>query len=443
MRLRLLYLWDSLRTSYWFVPAVMSLAAAGIAAGAIALDRTIHDRALAESVWWIYTGGPEGARAVLSTIAGSMITVAGVVFSITIVALSLASGQFGPRLLRNFMRDRSNQIVLGTFTGTYIYCLLVLLTVRGAGQSPFVPGAAVAVGIVLALASLGVLIYFIHHVAMAIQASQVIAAVSQEMRETIDRLWPDELGYETSPGRPAEPSPLPAEFDSGARPIAAAGSGYIAAIEDEKLMKLACDRDVIVKLIHRPGHFVIAGSPLAAVWPGIQVDEALTTAVNEVFLLELQRTPYQDLEFTVDQLVEVAVRALSPGVNDPFTAMTCIDWLGEALGRLSGRSIPSPFRYDAQGKVRVMTDSVSFADVSDSAFDQIRHYGRGSPAVLIHLLDTLEAVSDVARREADRDALVRHARLIRQACDESIPEAADRREIEKRFLRLSEKDRSG
>ncbi len=436
MPTRLLYLWDSLRTSYWLVPAVMSIAAAGLAFGTVTIDHTVRESL---SDWWIYSGGPQGARAVLSTIAGSMITVAGVVFSITIVALSLASGQFGPRLLRNFIRDRNNQFVLGTFTGTFIYCLLVLRTVVGTGETEFVPGLAVAVGILLALASLGVLIHFIHHVAITIQANQIIATVSQEMHATIDRLWPDELGQDLIKDfEDAGRADLPDHFESQARTVAACGNGYVGAIEQERLMRLAKEHDVVVRLLRRPGQFVIEGNPLALVWPGDRVDNELARIINGTVLFEVQRTPYQDVEFTVDQLVEVAVRALSPGINDPFTAIICVDWLSEALGRLARRSMPSPYRYDDEGKLRVVTRGVSFADVVDAAFNQIRQYGRTSASVMIHMLDAVAAVSYVVRRPSDRIALERHAKLIRRACDEGLPDPSDRMDVEARYAGVME-----
>ncbi len=436
MPTRISYLWDSLRTSYWFVPTLLNVSAAILAFGMVAFDRGIQDAPIAEKVWWVYDGGPEGARGVLSAIAGSMITVAGVVFSITIVALSLASGQFGPRLLRNFIRDRSNQLVLGTFTGTFIYCLLVLRTIRGNDNSEFVPGAAVAVGIVLALASLGVLIYFIHHVAIAIQASQIVAAVSREMRESIDRLWPEELGHPPETVEGDGKDALPSDFDDRSCPIPSLRHGYVTAIEIDALMKLADEHDLVLRLEQRPGHFVIEGSPLAWVIPRAQVDDKLIERLNRVFLVELQRTPYQDLEFTVDQLVEVAVRALSPGMNDPFTAIVCVDWLADSLGRLARRSMPSPFRYSKEGQLRVVTRGVNFADVLDAAFNQIRQYGSSSPAVMIHLLNAIASVCHVAQRPADRFALKRHATLILQACRRDFPEPSDLRDVEQRFLRV-------
>lgn len=435
MRNRLHYYWDSLQTSYWFVPTLQNLLAAVLAVVMISLDHEIQDAARKTNVWWIYGGGPEGARAVMSTIAGSMITVAGVVFSITIVALSLASGQFGPRLLRNFIRDRSNQVVLGTFTGTFIYCLLVLRTILGTDNGEFVPGTAVALGIVLALLSLGVLVYFIHHVAISIQAHQIVAAVSHEMHDTIDRLWPDKLTDAEHDGDDADNDRLSDAFERSAVAIPARGSGYVAALDVDRLVHLAKDRNLTIRLALRPGQFVIAGSPVAHVSPNPPdaADDDLRGHINEAFLLESQRTPYQDLEFTVDQMVEVAVRALSPGINDPFTAIICIDWLAESLGRLAERSIPSPRRYDDEGKLRVVTRAVTFADVTDAAFNQIRQYGSSSASVMIRLLEALARVAYIARRPDDQAALVRHAHLVRRACERDLPEVDDRNDVLERY----------
>jgi uncharacterized membrane protein len=433
MRTRLLYYWDSLQTSYWFVPTLLNVLAAIVAVGMISLDHQIQDAARQTDVWWIYGGGPEGARAVMSTIAGSMITVAGVVFSITIVALSLASGQFGPRILRNFIRDRSNQVVLGTFTGTFIYCLLVLRTILGVDDGQFVPGAAVALGIILALLSLGVLVYFIHHVSISIQAHQIVAAVSREMHETIDRLWPDPLKDIQHDGDDAEHDGLPENFEQTAGRVPSRHGGYIAALDVDRLVSNCKDRDLVMRLAVRPGQFVIAGSPLALVAPDAAVDDDLIRGVNEAFLFESQRTPYQDIEFTVDQMVEVAVRALSPGINDPFTAIVCVDWLAEALGRLAGRSIPSPRRLDDDGTLRVVTRAVTFADVADAAFNQIRQYGSGSASVMIRLLEALARVAYVAGRPEDQAAIIRHAHLVRRACERDLPEVDDRNDVLERY----------
>jgi uncharacterized membrane protein len=379
----------------------MTLAAVGMSFALIAIDEAMRDRVI-RNLGWVWVGGPEGARSLLSTVAGSMITVAGVVFSITIVALSLASSQFGPRLLRNFMQNTGNQVVLGTFIATFVYCLLVLRTVRGDGAEEFVPSIAITGGVALALVSLGVLIYFIHHASVSIQVSHVITVVSHDLLGAIDQLFPESLGRGASePGRPADPSHL---AGAGRRPhaISAAQSGYVQAVDGDGLMQLACAHDLVLHIQHRPGHFVVQGAELMTVWSKGAVDEPLAEEAREAFILGTERTLTQDVEFGVDQLVEVAVRALSPGVNDPFTAMTCIDRLGEVLGRLAERLMPSHDRYDEHGALRVLAYPITFADIADAAFNQIRQYGRSSTAVAVRLLETLAVIAAHTLRTEDR-----------------------------------------
>jgi uncharacterized membrane protein len=425
------YYWESLRTSYWFLPAVLGLAAIGLSFVTIAIDRELLKHA-SWRVEWTYSGGPEGARAVLATIAGSMITVAGIVFSITTVALSLASGQYGSRLLRNFIRDRRNQFMLGTFTATFLYCLLVLRTVRGIDHDPFVPGVSVTVGILLAITNLGVLIFFIHHVAISIQAASVIQAVMDELYEAIDRLWPEELGEEETPPDDSWRQ----RFEEPTDPIVATSSGYVDAINNESLMAITKERDLVIRVARRPGHFVIQGSPLAWAAGKKTVEEDAVKQLSKAFTMVPQRTPFQDVEFAIDQLVEVAVRALSPGINDPFTAMNCIDRLGEALSRLAQRSIPSPLRYDSDQRLRVITYPADFRAVTDAAFNQIRQYGAGSPAVLIRLLDVIGAVISLARRDADRLALAHHAELVLRTASRNVAEEADLEDIKERYAEV-------
>nr|MBA3387048.1 DUF2254 domain-containing protein [Chthoniobacterales bacterium] len=336
---------ERLRTSYWFIPTLLAAAATALS------FLTVHADTLMNAKWvrvtgWIWAGGPEGARTVLATIAGSTITVAGVVFSVTIVSLTLASSQFGPRLLRTFLNDRGTQLVLGVFVSTFLYCLLVLRTIRGTDAANFVPFLSVTVGLLFAVASVAFLIFFVHHVSTSILADNLIARVATELREGIDRLYPEDAGR--GGVRDAEPTEddLPPRFAEEAEAVAAKASGYIDAIAMENLLALAKEEDLILRLCHRPGDFVAEGATLVWLWPGAKSNEKIRARLCSAFYFGKERTRTQDLEYSIGQLVEVAVRALSPGINDPFTAMTCIDWLGDALIRLAGREIPSAWRYD-------------------------------------------------------------------------------------------------
>jgi uncharacterized membrane protein len=433
MKTKLLKLWDSLRATFWLVPTLMAIMAIGLSFAMVALDEAVGNRVL-EKVGWVWAGGPEGARGLLSTVAGSMITVAGVVFSITIVALSLASSQYGPRLLRNFVRDKGNQIVLGSFIATFVYCLLVLRTVRGGDGAHFVPAIAITLGMVLTLASLGVLIYFIHHVSISIQAATIIGLVSHELNEVIERLFPEKIAEKT-PETTELPQDvhLPAAIAREARQAIAAGTGYLQAIDYDALMDIATEGELLLQVKHRPGHFVIRGSTLVMVWPGACMDERLSAKMNVAFILGKERTLIQDIEFAVDQLVEVAVRALSPGTNDPFTAMRCIDRLAEALCQLAERRFPPPYQYDDHGKLRVIAYPIAFADVTDVAFNQIRQYGRTSVAVTIRLLEVIAHIATRVQRQDDRAALLRHAIMVERGSQDGLSEEWDRRDVQERY----------
>ncbi len=433
MRVQIFKTWDRIRSSFWFLPAVMAGGAMVLAFVTVALDKPATDW-LTVTWGWTFNGGAEGASSLLGAIAGSMITIAGVVFSMTLVALSLASSQLGPRLLRNFMRDTSTQMVLGTFVATFLYCLLVLRTIRRAEEIAFVPHLSVTIGVLLAVVSVGVLIYFIHHVSVSIQANEIVAQVGTELIEGIERLFPESIG-QGAQRLPTEPPDAGFLYTFGreARPIGSAGDGYLQFVDEDGLMELAMQEDVVIRLERRPGHYVVATRPLVMVWPGNMITDQLVDHVNAAFALGNQRMSDQDIEFAVNQLVEIAIRALSPSMNDPFTAMTCVDHLGSALCRLAQRDMPSPYRHDTQDQLRVITPVFTFPEVTDTAFNQIRQYGRSSAAVTIRLLETIAVVAGSVHRPEDRAALLRHARMIARGAHCGLPEGEDRQEVEGRY----------
>jgi uncharacterized membrane protein len=366
-----------------------------------------------------------------------MITVTALVFSITIVALSFASSQLGPRLLVSFMRDTGNQVVLGTFVATFLFCVLVLRTIQSDPPTVFVPHLSVTVAVALSIASLGILVYFIDHVAVGIQADTVIAAVARDLEEAIDHLFPEKLGHGPAASGRSD-ADLPGDFDRQARPVSATDSGYIRAVDTEELMRVAVEHDLLLRLLYRPGHFVVEGRAVALVWPGAHADEAVARSIARVFVLGDRRTLEQDVEFAVGQMVEVALRALSPGINDPFTALTCVDRLGAALCRLGERTIPSRYRHDERGVLRVVTGEVSFDGVVDAAFDQIRQAARTNVAVTLRLLEVIEVVLQGAQREEDREALLRQATMIWRGADGAMAEPEDRAAVADRYRRLGQ-----
>ena len=435
MKLSFITVLDRIRSSYWFVPAGMSLMAGVLSTLVLYLDRRFAGQ-IPPDAWWLYGGGAEGARVVLSAILTAMISVTSVVFSITIVALTLAAGQFGSRVLRSFMRDRGNQITLGTFIATFVYAMLVLRTVQGVDAADFVPPLAMSVGILLVFLSVGVLIYFIHHVASSIQADSVVRSIAMETEATIDRLFPGEIGM----GDPVGDGPgagkgvrssLQERFDADATVVRAARGDQLQIVDHERLMRLAVEHDLVIRLRARPGHFVVQGGILAHVWTDGGLESELMDEIRESFVLGRSRSLQQDPEFGILQLVEVAVRALSTGINDPFTAMNCVDRISSLLCRLSGRSFPAAERFDDDGNLRVVADTSSFGGFVDSGFNQIRRNAGRSLAVLIRMLEALEDIGAQVSTDEQRQVLEQHAILVLRAGLSHDPSGPDRMELER------------
>jgi uncharacterized membrane protein len=426
--------WASLNSSFWFVPSLMVGLAIGLSFFTIGIDHRLESDIISD-VSWVYSLGPSGSRAVLSAIAGSMVSVATTAFSITIVALQLASSQFGPRLLRNFMQDTGNQVVLGTFISTFVYCLMVLRTVNESEGQEFVPHVAVTCAIGLAIASIGVLIYFLHHAASSIQVDNIIKAVGEDLEQAIQRLFP-EITEHSFLGQTEEATAtdIPMDFNRHSYPINAKSDGYLQAFDDDQLMQIATEHDLIIQVQSRAGRFMVQGSELARVFPKGKVNKPLTSQIDGAFVLGSKRTNQQDLEFSINQLVEIAVRALSPGINDPFTAVRCIDQISATLCHLARRDIPSPYRYDDRNQLRLSMTSLAFADVTDAAFNQIRQNGRSSVAVTIRLLEAIAVIAPFTYRPADRAALRRQAQMIERGSHDAIAEELDRQDITAQYL---------
>jgi uncharacterized membrane protein len=431
MKLRLLSVYDALTDSFWFVPLLMALLAGGMALGSVAVDHAIGS-AWVKDIGWVWSGGAEGARGVLSVVAGSVMTVVSIVFSLTVTTLAQTSSHYGPRVLRNFTSDRFVQFTLGTFVSTFVYCLLVLRTVRSDRESSFVPYLSVNLGVLFALASLAVLIFFIHHVSQSIQVETLIAKVGEDFQKSLPVLFPERIG-QPQIGQPqdddASPCTPPEEEQwQTAQSVKSSGSGYLQRADDEQLLRLAKQHDLILKLEKRPGDFVAGGSPLVRGLPSSSVTASIEQRLRACFSLGRHRTPHQDALYMVQQLVEIAAHALSPGINEPFTAVACIDWLGASLRGVAEREIPSPLRQDENGHLRVLAPTLNFDEMARAAFDQIRIYGASNPDVMLCLLYTIADIAPDVRREGDRAVLVQHAQLI-GADAMQIKNEADRQRV--------------
>ena len=329
----------------------------------------------------------------LSTIAGTMMSVMGVTFSMTLVALALASSQYTSRILRNFMRSHVTQYTLGVFAGIFSYCLIVLRTIRGSGEVEFVPGLAVFFAFVLALGSVGVLIFFIHHIASSIQASSIIASVAEETIAVIDRLFPEKIGH--GPDEDEDKDQVLRSLEKLTwRPVPAKMSGYIQNVDSDALLRLARDRKTILRMEHGIGDFVVEETALAALALEDPLDQETIAALNSSYSISSHRTIEQDPAFGVRQIVDIALKALSPGVNDTSTAVMCVDYLAAIMARLASRQFPSSRRYE-EGELRVITVAPTFESLLAESFDQIRRSAEGNVAVMARMLSAFENIASL------------------------------------------------
>ncbi|MEZ5338525.1 MAG: DUF2254 domain-containing protein [bacterium] len=426
---------ERIRFSFWFIPALLAVAASLLSVLTVRLDEALSTSSGFSGPLgdWLYSGSAQGAGSVLTTIASSMITIAGVVFSMTLVALTLASSQFGPRLLRNFMGDRSTQVVLGTFVATFLYCLLVLRTILHGEEDPFVPHLSVTVAVLLAVIDMGVLIHFIHHVALSIQGDRIIARTGRELIAAVERLVPEEE-------RDSNQLNGQLDIDNAAADQAAAfkgqhaarsrSDGYLQFIDEEGLLRSAGEHDAVVQLLLRPGQYAARGSRLAILDCAGDAQEQLEKAVQSALSLDYQPSSAQDVEHGMRQLVEVALRALSPGVNEPFTAVHCLDRLGSALCLLADRELPARRLRQVDGRLRLILPTADFEELCSLALDQIRLNLRGDLRLTLHMLATLGLVLDAADLPDRRELLLRHAALIREAARRDIADEDDLRRVE-------------
>jgi len=421
---------EAVRSSYWLVPSVMAFLAVLLGVVMIWVDVEVGTSWMDEVSWYQQIKA-DGAREVLSTIAGSMITVAGVVFSITMVAISFASGQYGPRVLTNFMSDRGNKVTLGTFIATFLYCLVVLRTVRG-GDETFVPQFSVVVALFLAVCSIGVLIYFIHHVPQSIHINNVAAKIGRQLVADAEKRFPSCIGEEG--GRPQD-EPTLQEGWGPAAPVRSHATGYIQAIATESLLRTACERDLVLRLHYRPGDFVVAGRTLLECVPAERLDEEAADALRGCFSTGALRTPAGDMNFLINELVEIAARALSPGVNDPFTAVTCMDWLGAGATEIAQRRLPSPVRKDEQGQARLIAQPDDFGLFVELSFARLRQYAAADMIAALHLLRVLGEVAISCPLEVQVRLLAAEARHLADLAEQQL-DGACREEVRQRAAAL-------
>ncbi|GGX61147.1 hypothetical protein GCM10011309_08760 [Litorimonas cladophorae] len=443
MNARFIKFWNDLQSSYYFIPGLMVLGAILLAALTSYIDKNF-DYSGAKNLGWFYANKADGARAILTTIAGSMMTVAAVTFSITMVAVTSAAGQYGPRLIGNFMRDRANQVTLGTFTSTFVYCLLILRVARtGDGAdvenavAEFVPNASLLVAMTLTLFSVGVMIFFIHHIPETLNVGNITGQVGRKLRKRINEMFPDNFGADSETSTNDHTVDLESYTHENCHAIKAEAEGYVQAVNEDGIMQWAIDHHAIVRLQFRPGDFAVKGNTLMQVWAdeagGKDIDDAALKALLGKYAMGQDRTEHQNVLFLADELVEILARALSPGINDPFTAINCINWFHSAISAMEGVTLPSPFRQDEDGKLRVIAYPVSFERFVSVICDQSRPYIATDRNVSIKMLTVLTELTAEATHPQHVEILKGQIQKLRHATEDKLLSKVEKGELKTRF----------
>lgn len=422
---------DYIRTAFWAIPAALLLAAALLATLTLWLDVVVLPPTDFGYVDWLNPSKMQGVSELLATTAAAILGVAGVTFSITIASLTLASQQFGPRLIRNFTQDRFTQTVLGFFIATFFYCMLSMQIGSVISESSHMSLSTLVTVLVLTIVDLLMLVLFIHHICKAIQAETIISDVAEEMQRRAISLLP--VALEDAPNEDESViTSLQADLKERGDDIVASSDGYVRAVDYTALLKYADKHEQIIGIVHRAGEYVLKGSMLAKVI-GAKRPEDMETVINDLVVIGPSRNPRQDLEFSIRQLVEIALRALSPGINDPFTAITCINRLGTLINMVASRATPPRIWMNEAGDIRLLVKVTTFEGLVDAAFNQIRQEASTHVDVTVRLLDVLHELIQLARNRYQTNALLQQARLIRVATRDAEFISHDQKAIFDRF----------
>ena len=438
---KLRFFWNKLTATFWFVPVVIVLFAILFSISLLYIDTRVKFTQEGLGRFFLVNSS-DSARIILSTISAAMIGVAGTVFSVTLVALSLASSQFGPRLVKNFMHVRLNQVVLGSYISTYLYCLLVLNAIEDGQNYTFIPSVSILFAILAAMINIVLLIIFIHQIAIGIQADRIISEISVFISHQVKTLYPEKMGKEPEDSHSHNIDGIKSGY-----PIVTAlhcnEGGYLQYIDSQSLVDALADYDALLELSYRPGGYLIEGMKIGTLHAKEQVEQEKINAILGRFVTGKSKSAQQDLEFSVHQMVEIAARALSPGINDPYTAIACIDNLTTTMCYLAETKFPSKYRFDDEGNLRVITDTLDFEGILDAAFNQIRQFSAGSTAVIIRLMEAMITIKAFAKKENHHQAIVKHAKMVLALGERSIKEDNDLEALKERAEKILGKPDGG
>ena len=436
---------DRIQVSFWFVPLIASILAVLLACLTMWLDARLPN--VPPGPFGLFSGtSPVVVRTALIGMAATILTTTGVVYSLLTVPLSVAASQFGSRLLRVYLKDRTTQTVLGIFVGAAIYCLSLGLLVSGNDSRLETPQISIGLGLMVTLAAYASLIALIHRIGVFLQAPNVVAAASQELRAVIRSYVPVAKNRPTAGGHSAatsEPSrpylkeeALRQRVEQEGDPIFARSLGYIRDIDPNMANLLSKTPDLVVHFVRKPGDFIQPGDLIARAWPPHVTSQHVLQQIQDAYRLGNSRSPAQDIGYGINQLVEVALRAMSPAINDPFTAMTCLDHIGAGIALFVECHPDRAYFYDAQRKLRVIVDPLTYSELLDAAFNMIRRAARDNSEVLLCMLNTIGTLSLKAPLPEQRSELARHARLIEMENQAGSAVLPDRERISRRCAEL-------
>ena len=441
---QLLKNYDAIKTSFWFTPCLILFFT--IISCMILLFIDLY--AGLDAVHWLaflYHADANITRSLLTTIASSVMTVVSITFSITIVALTTASSQFGPRLIRNFMEDKSTQMVLGVFISLFIYCLILVRMTDDFAEGHFLPGLTFAGAIAMTLCGILLLIYFIHHVSQNLQSDNIIDNVYSELQYSINQIFKQQKEEEdaTSSENNAITKPdierklVSPVNKREAIPLKSSACGYIQTINYAHLTKVMKKLDGYLEVSVNPGDFVV--NRMITMNCHIKhLSKEDEKSLHNGFTLGPKRTPIEDPEFAAHQLIEIALRALSPGINDPYSAIACVDKLTAMICNLTQENFPKGTTYDEDDIERVSYKTTSFQNLANIAYDQIRQYSQNCLAVQLRLLEGLIRVAEQASLPTHWSFVRHQKQMIEHSLKQQNLIDLDKKEVTNRLQILDE-----
>jgi len=399
-----------LRGQLWIIPLLISALALALAFWLLTAGTDLLE-SLNGEYWWLYSGDASTARGLLSSLLSGLMTMTSLIVSVTFVILTLAANQLGPRLIAIFMADRQIQTVLGLFLGTILYMVVVLRSLNETLGSEGVPHIAVTIGSALTIVCLFALLFYVHKIARSIIADNIVTRVAADLHRNIRDILPENEDV-TEQGSPAI---VETRSDS----VSLGRTGYVQVIDYDALFDLACRKQARLQVKVRAGHFVLKNGEHVIVHGERPLGSDAVKAVQSAFVVGSERSPAQDLEYSMRQLVEIALRALSPGINDTFTAIAVINQLGSALEEIFRRSPEPAVWRDEDGEVRLIAQRSDLQGLTDAAFDSIRQAGSAVPAVLIRMADVLAQLAPSIRSQAMREAITQHLGRLAETAEEA------------------------